>query len=50
MRAAIDSLERALGTRVKIVSGNGERGKIEIEYYSQAELDRLYYLLAGEDR
>jgi putative transposase len=42
--------KRALGTRVKIVSGNGERGKIEIEYYSQAELDRLYYLLAGEDR
>jgi ParB family transcriptional regulator, chromosome partitioning protein len=50
VKAAIDSLERALGTRVKIVSGTGERGRIEIEYYSQAELDRLYYLLAGEDR
>ncbi len=49
VKAAIDVLERALGTRVKIVS-NGERGRIEIEYYSQAELDRLYYLLAGEDR
>jgi ParB family chromosome partitioning protein len=48
VRAAIESLERALGTRVKIVSGLGERGRIEIEYYSQAELDRLYQLLAGE--
>jgi ParB family chromosome partitioning protein len=50
VKAAIESLERALGTRVKIVSGMGERGRIEIEYYSQAELDRLYYLLAGEER
>jgi ParB family chromosome partitioning protein len=50
VKAAIDSLERALGTRVRIVSGTGERGRIEIEYYSQAELDRLYYLLAGEER
>jgi ParB family transcriptional regulator, chromosome partitioning protein len=50
VKAAIESLERALGTRVKIVSGLGERGRIEIEYYSQTELDRLYYLLAGEER
>ena len=49
VRAAIESLERALGTRVKIVaSPGGERGRIEIEYYSQAELDRLYAMLAGE--
>jgi len=50
VKAAIDSLERALGTRVRIAPGTGERGRIEIEYYSQAELDRLYYLLAGEER
>ncbi|MEO5924489.1 MAG: ParB/RepB/Spo0J family partition protein [Bryobacteraceae bacterium] len=50
VKAAIDSLERALGTRVRIVQGTGERGKIEIEYYSQSEMDRLYYLLAGEER
>jgi len=50
VKAAIESLERALGTRVRIAAGSGERGKIEIEYYSQAELDRLYYLLAGEER
>lgn len=51
VKAAVENLERALGTRVRIAqSSGGERGRIEIEYYSQAELDRLYYLLAGEER
>ena len=50
MRAAVEALERALGTRVRIVQSGAERGRIEVEYYSQAELDRLYYLLAGEER
>ena len=50
VRAAVEALERALGTRVRIVQSGGERGRIEVEYYSQAELDRLYYLLAGEER
>lgn len=50
VRAAVDALERALGTRVKIVQSGAERGRIEIEYYSPSELDRLYYLLAGEER
>lgn len=50
VKAAIETLERALGTRVRIIPGLGERGRIEIEYYSQAEMDRLYYLLAGEER
>jgi ParB family transcriptional regulator, chromosome partitioning protein len=49
VKAAIESLERALGTRVKIIaSPSGQRGRIEIEYYSQAELDRLYGMLAGD--
>lgn len=50
VKAAIETLERALGTRVRIVPGVGERGRIEIEYYTQEEMDRLYYLLAGEER
>jgi ParB family chromosome partitioning protein len=41
VRAAIENLERNLGTRVRIVE-NGSRGKIEIEYYSQEDLQRLY--------
>lgn len=47
--AAVDQLERALGTRVKIIELSDQRGKIEIEYYSQAELDRLYQHIVGTD-
>lgn len=34
------NLEQFLGTKVK-VSGNSKKGKIEIEYYGNADLDRL---------
>jgi ParB family chromosome partitioning protein len=47
VRAAADELERALGTRVRIVELSDQRGRIEIEYYSQADLDRLYQQIAG---
>lgn len=47
VRAAVEELERALGTRVKIVELSEQRGRIEIEYYSQAELDRLFHQLVG---
>ena len=43
-RAAVLELERALGTRVKIV-GNAKRGKIEISYYSAEDLNRVYELI-----
>jgi ParB family chromosome partitioning protein len=39
--AAIQEIERVLGTRVRIIE-KGNRGKIEIEYYSQEDLDRIY--------
>ena len=42
-----DELERALGTRVRIVELSEQRGRIEIEYYSQAELDRLFQHIVG---
>ena len=44
VKAATAKLETALGTRVRIVP-NGDRGRIEIEYYSQEELQRLYQRL-----
>ena len=47
VKAAVDTLERALGTRVRLVELSDQRGRIEIEYYSQAELDRLFEQLAG---
>jgi len=42
IKAAVTELESALGTRVRIIEKSEERGRIEIEYYSQAELQRLY--------
>jgi ParB family chromosome partitioning protein len=48
VRAAAEELERALGTRVRIVELSDQRGRIEIEYYSQADLDRIYQQIVGE--
>lgn len=42
MKAAVGELETALGTRVRIVEKSNQRGRIEIEYYSQEELQRIY--------
>lgn len=41
LRAAVDTLERALGTKVTIRQ-HGARGRIEIHYHSREERDRLY--------
>ncbi|PYS95663.1 MAG: chromosome partitioning protein ParB [Acidobacteria bacterium] len=42
--AAADRLTRTLKTKVRIAK-RGERGKIEIEFYTDAELDRLFGIL-----
>jgi ParB family chromosome partitioning protein len=47
VKAALEQLERTLGTRVRIVAQSPERGRIEIDYYSQAELDRLFQQIVG---
>jgi ParB family chromosome partitioning protein len=47
VRAVIERLQRSLGTKVRFVPARGGRGKIEIEYYSAAELDRLIERLAA---
>jgi hypothetical protein len=46
MRAVIERLQRALGTRVRIVESNG-RGRIEIRFSSAAERERLIDRLQG---
>jgi ParB family chromosome partitioning protein len=43
-RAAVLEMERALGTKVKI-TGTGERGRIEINYFSAEDLERIYNIL-----
>ena len=45
----IDELKRKLGTQVRIFDKDG-KGKIEIEYYSRDELERLIEILTGEQR
>lgn len=45
-RAAETKLRRFLGTNVNIISdGKGTGGKIEIEYYGETDLDRIYNLI-----
>jgi len=46
-RAALQELERVLGTRVRIVQKSENRGRIEIEYYSVEELTRLYEVIVA---
>lgn len=46
VRAAETKLRRHLGTQIQIVpDGKGTGGKIEIEYYSESDLDRIYQLI-----
>jgi len=47
VRAAVERLERALGTRVRIVE-KGRRGRIEIDYVTTDDLHRLYERLVGQ--
>jgi ParB family chromosome partitioning protein len=48
VKAAIEHLERILGTKVRIVERAKQKGRIEIDYYSAEDLDRIYNLIAGE--
>ena len=45
VRAALDELEMALGTKVRLVPTSGAGGRIEIQYYSQEDLDRIYSVI-----
>jgi ParB family chromosome partitioning protein len=45
--AATRELEATLGTRVRIVSQSPSRGKIEIDYFSADDLDRIYNLIVA---
>jgi ParB family transcriptional regulator, chromosome partitioning protein len=48
VKAAIQELERVLGTKVKIVEKAKQKGRIEIEYYSGEDLDRIYSAIVGD--
>lgn len=48
VKAAIQELERVLGTKVRIVEKAKQKGRIEIDYYSTEDLDRIYAAIVGE--
>lgn len=48
VKAAIQELERVLGTKVRIVEKAKQKGRIEIDYYSSEDLDRIYAAICGE--
>jgi ParB family chromosome partitioning protein len=48
VKAAIKEMERVLGTRVRILEKGKKGGKIEIDYYSSEDLDRIYDAIMGE--
>jgi ParB family chromosome partitioning protein len=50
VKAAVQELEQVLGTRVRIVPKSDERGRIEIEYYSADDLDRIYELIVNPSK
>ncbi|HKV34116.1 MAG TPA: ParB/RepB/Spo0J family partition protein [Pyrinomonadaceae bacterium] len=51
IRAAETKLRRALGTQVRIVQLRGEGpGKIEVSFFSNQDLDRIYNLLLSTSR
>ncbi len=53
VKAAVAQMEQALGTRVRIVekgrsSPGQSQGHIEIEYYNDVDLERIYEMIVGE--
>ncbi len=49
VKAAIQELQRVLGTRVRIVEKPKQKGgRLEIDYYSPDDLDRIYTTIVGE--
>jgi len=46
--AAIDRMEEVLGTKVRLSQRGRTGGKIEIEYYSADDLDRIYTTIVGD--
>lgn len=43
-------MKRALGTKVKVLAKGNGKGKIEIEYYSDSELERMFDIIMSGQR
>lgn len=49
LREYQEKLVESLGTKVRLVKKNEKAGKIEIEYYSQEDLERIYELISKKE-
>jgi ParB family chromosome partitioning protein len=48
LRSVVEEMQRALGTRVRLLPRNrSAKGKIEIEYYSLPDLERIIHTITG---
>lgn len=45
--AAVAELEQRLGTKVRLIQQGRRKGKIEVEYYSEEDLERIYSIIMG---
>ena len=45
--AALVELEQRLGTNVRLVQQGRHKGRIEVEYYSEEDLERIYSIIIG---
>ena len=48
LRAALDAMSAALGTKVTLHAKNEKTGRLEIEYYSQEDLERIYSVIVDK--
>lgn len=48
LKAAIAEMKAHLGTAVRVIEKKKGKGRIEIDYESAAELDRIYSVIVGE--
>jgi ParB family chromosome partitioning protein len=46
-RAALEEMAMVLGTKVKIVPRSEKSGRLEVEYYSSEDLQRIYEAIVG---
>jgi ParB family transcriptional regulator, chromosome partitioning protein len=47
IRAALDEMAQVLGTKVRLITRNNRSGKLEIEYYSGDDLERIYSVITA---
>lgn len=48
VRAALDEMAASLGTKITLKPKNATSGRLEIEYFSQEDLDRIYSVITKQ--